>query len=95
MPVYIAIPLRHEIEPLKKAVQIRVSPENRHELQGDSGWLINFSGTTIELCNHLGITGQDPGVPSPVGASLVVPITSYYGRGPSDMWEWIKTRIEA
>jgi hypothetical protein len=94
MPVYIAIPLRTDSQPLRAAVEKTIAHESRYELQADSGWLIHFSGTTIELTNHLGITGQDPGDQSPVGSAIVIPITNYYGRGPTDMWEWLKIRME-
>jgi len=94
MPVYIAIPLIADSNPLKTAIESTLPSESRYELQADSGWLIHFSGTTIELTNHIGITGQEPGEASKVGSALVVPITTYYGRGPSDMWEWLKTRME-
>jgi len=94
MPVYIAIPLITDSKPLKQAVESTLPNESRYELQADSGWLIHFSGTTIELTNHLGITGQEHGEPSPVGSAMVVPITNYYGRGPTDMWEWLKIRME-
>lgn len=95
MTVYIAIPLRADVTPLKNSVEHNISPEDRYELQADSGWLINFNGTTIELTNHLKITGQNAGELSPVGSALVIPVSNYYGRGPSDMWEWIKIRMES
>lgn len=94
MPIYVAIPLKSDTDPLKQSVERNISAENRYELQANSGWLINFSGTTIELTNHLEITGQHKGEQSPVGSAIVIPVSNYYGRGPSDMWEWLKTRME-
>lgn len=94
MPVYIAIPLKTDTQPLRSAVENSISHESRYELQADSGWLIHFNGTTIELTNHLGITGQETGEASHVGSAIVIPITNYYGRGPTDMWEWLKLRME-
>lgn len=95
MPVYLAIPLIEDSTPLKTATEKNIPVDSRYELQADSGWLIHYSGTTVELTNHLGITGQQKGIASPVGSALVVPITTYYGRGPTDMWEWLKTRMES
>jgi len=94
MPIYLAIPLTADSSALNRAVSTNIAEANRHKLQAERGWLIKFDYTSIELSNHLGITGQAPGISSPVGASMVTPISSYYGRGPNYMWEWLKTRFE-
>lgn len=94
MPIYLAIPLTADSSALNSAVSTNIAEANRHKLQSERGWLIKFDGTSIELSNHLRITGQESGIPSPVGASIVAPISGYYGRGPTDMWEWLKTRFE-
>lgn len=94
MPIYLAIPLTADSSALNSAVSTNIAESNRHKLQAERGWLIKFDGTSIELSNHLHITGQEAGIPSPIGASMVTPISGYYGRGPTDMWEWLKTRFE-
>lgn len=94
MQVFLALPLIANSTALNRAVETNVAAPNRWKLQADRGWLIQFEGTTVELSSHLGLTGQAPGVPSPVGSAIVAPITGYYGRGPADMWEWLKTRFE-
>jgi hypothetical protein len=94
MPIYLAIPLQSDITPLKTAVQRNIQNEDSFELQAERGFLIKYPGTSVELCNKLEITGQETGYKSPVGPSLVAPFNTYYGRGPSEMWEWIQTRIE-
>ena len=95
MPVFLAIPLKTDSAALNKAVEAKfMGTIDRYKLQADAGWLINYSGTTVELCNFLGITGQESGEHSLIGSAMVVPVTTYYGRGPSNMWEWIKTRLE-
>ena len=94
MHIYIAVALQPTQAKLEEAVLAHVPASDRHKLQADRGWLIKYEGTTIELCNALGITGQPKGEPSPIGSTLVAPIGAYYGRGPTDMWEWLKTRFE-
>lgn len=94
MPIYIAVPLKTDSRPLDKAVESNVPETDRHQLQSERGWLIDFSGTTVELCEKIGLTGQPAGESSPLGSAIVSPITGYYGRGPTDMWEWLKTRFE-
>jgi hypothetical protein len=95
MAIYIAVPLTNNSTALNSAVERTIaSHSDRYKLQADRGWLINFDGTSVELSNHIGITGQEKGVSSVVGSAIIVPVTGYYGRGPADMWEWLKTRLE-
>ena len=94
MPIYLATPLTPTSDGLNKAVEETIAQEDRYPLQNERGWLIKFPGTTVELCNHIGLTGQAPGESSPVGSAIVVPVHSYYGRGSTDMWEWIATRMD-
>lgn len=94
MAIYIATPLTPSTDALNAAVEKSIEPAHRYKLQADRGWLINYDGTTVELSNHIGLTGQQPGETSTIGSAIIVPVSAYYGRGPSDMWEWLKTRIE-
>ncbi len=94
MAIYIAVPLIPASEPLNAAVEQNIVQADRFKLQSDRGWLIKFDGTSIELSNHIKLTGQPVGEQSPVGSAIIVPITTYFGRGPGEMWEWLKTRIE-
>lgn len=95
MSVFLATPLALNAEKLALAVKKSVVENDRYELPNDMGWLISFKGTTTELSNHIGITGQEKGVSSPVGSTMVVSIGTYFGRGSADMWEWLKTRFES
>lgn len=95
MAIYLITPLSVQAEALDAAVELKIETADRYRLPAGHGWLIRHSGTSVELSNHIGITGQAPGEPPTLGSALVVPIYSYYGRGPTDMWEWIKTRYES
>lgn len=95
MAIYMAVPLTPSSSALDEAVIKNIASESdRYQLQSERGWLIKFDGTSVELSNHLGITGQGPGEKSSVGSAIIVPVSAYFGRGPTDMWEWIKTRLE-
>lgn len=94
MPIFQVTPLGENYDILKQEVEARFDPKDRHALHAGAGWLVRYGGTTIEVSNLLGITGQEQGEQSRVGPALVSLFGSYYGRGPSDMWEWIKTRME-
>lgn len=94
MPIYIAVPLTPTSATLDEAVESLIPKQDQYRLQSNSGWLIRFDGTTVELSNKLTITGQPKGEHSPIGSAIVIPVAGYYGRGPNDMWEWLKTRLE-
>jgi hypothetical protein len=94
MPMFLAVPLVSDSSHLSGAVEKTILASDRYKLQADRGWLIKFEGTTVELSNKIGVTGQEKGSPLPVGSAIISPITGYFGRGPTEMWEWLKTRFE-
>lgn len=95
MSVFIAISTSDSSGQLDAAVVEHVEVEDRYELAHGSGWLIRFYGTTTELANRLGITGQAAGEKPAVPSALVTLIAGYHGRGPSEQWEWLKSRMES
>ena len=94
MQVFLAIPLTSSSAKLNSSVESRIAAADRYKLAADRGWLIRFSGTTMELSNTIGLTGQAPGDTNHSGPAIVAPITGYFGRGSTEMWEWLKTRFE-
>ena len=96
MGIFLLTPLGKNVAELRAAVERHFpEPASRYQIQNDAGWFVVYGGTTVELSNFIGITGQAPGDPSAIGSTLVTPVTSYYGRGPTDMWEWLKIRFES
>jgi hypothetical protein len=95
MSVFVIVPLAGNLHPLTERVMRRFSAADRYPLPSGAGWLLSYRGTTIDLSNLLEVTGQAEGERSPIGSTLLVPITSYYGRAPTDMWEWIRVKMEA
>ncbi len=95
MAVYLLVPIAQNADRLDAAVLAHVKEADRYQIANRAGWFVRFGGTSVELGSHLTITGQKPGEPSPVGAVIISLVTSYYGRGNSDMWEWLKLRMEA
>lgn len=68
--------------------------ENAYEVT-PTQWLISASGTALEITTRLGIF--DPKNPdAPVsGLGIVFATSSYHGRAPSPVWDWIKNKLEA
>jgi hypothetical protein len=50
----------------------------------DDVWFVEFKGTSQDLAEKLGIRSGN------VGAGIVIPISNYSGRAPSDTWEWLR-----
>lgn len=93
MPVFAVIPLATDATPLNEAVVDAFADSSRFKLANGGGWLVVFDGTSKAVCDHIGITGQPEGESSKTGSALVIPFSSYYGRGSSDMWEWLALKI--
>lgn len=94
MAIYLVTPLGDNAAQVRAAVQRAIPAADWHELQGQAGWLVHYVGTSVELSNELGITSADKTMPSKTGSAMVTSVGTYYGRGPSTMWEWLKTRFE-
>jgi hypothetical protein len=73
---------------------IRQAYPDDHLLITDTQWLISASGTVIDVTARLGI--YDPKNPKAqsTGNAIVLSISSYYGRAPAIVWEWLKTKME-
>ena len=64
-------------------------PDDYYRL-ADGQWLVSAKMTAVDLSNSLGLK---PG--SGLGGTLVVSISSYYGLHSPEVWDWIKTKMEA
>lgn len=52
-------------------------------------WLISANETARDLSTRLGLLEPHN------GAAIVFKMDSYFGRAPTDIWDWIKTKSEA
>lgn len=86
MGVFLLTPINNA-ERLGKAISTRFGKDSYAVPQTHS-WLVAFDGTTKELSDELGITDGSG------GTGIVVPVVNYYGRAPTDLWEWVKNRME-
>ena len=95
MSVFLITPLANNVDRVDEVVSRGLSERDRFKLAGQGGWLVSFPGTSIELSNLLGITGQPEGTAPALASVLITSVGAYYGRGSADMWEWLKTRFES
>ena len=60
----------------------------------ETQFLISAKGTAVELAAKLGIVdAKTPSVP-PTGVAVVLATSSYFGRGPATVWDWMKAKLE-
>ena len=53
-------------------------------------WLVSAGGTAQDVATKLGILAEG----SPPSAIVIV-MSSYHGRAPTPVWDWIKAKLEA
>jgi hypothetical protein len=67
---------------------------NDHLAISDTQFLISAAGTTIDLSAKLGV--YDPKQPAhTVGNAIIFATSSYFGRAPTTIWDWIKAKLES
>jgi hypothetical protein len=66
-----------------------------HYVLHDTQWLISAQGTAIELTTKLGIADPSNSALQPIGLAVVFATSSYYGRAPQPVWDWIKAKLES
>jgi hypothetical protein len=86
MTIFIVTPINSP-ETVAKAISERFSQDS-YAIPRTSSWLVSFGGTAMELSKELGITDGT------AGTGIVASISNYYGRAPTDVWEWMKSRVE-
>jgi hypothetical protein len=57
-------------------------------------WLVSSKGTVNEVSDKIGVTGPQAD-PTPKGLAVIFATSSYFGRAPSTVWDWIKVKLES
>ncbi len=67
----------------------------KHHLRiTDTQWLVSSNSTAIDVVAQLGIyDAKNPEKSN--GNAVVLATSSYYGRAPSSVWDWMKSNLEA
>jgi hypothetical protein len=56
---------------------------------GPGQWIIAANGTSQDVSDRLGVTAGN------TGTAIVVSVSGYYGRAPTNIWEWMASRMGA
>jgi hypothetical protein len=86
MAIFAILPTR--ASPALEAEIRRVFPDDSLQV-ANGDWLISYPGTAVKLSEALGVTdGKN-------GSAIILQISSYYGRAPANIWDWIKAKLES
>lgn len=61
-----------------------IPEDDRFELAPDK-WMVSYDGTARDLAEKAGVRAGD----ELIGMGLALPVTTYSGRAPSGLWEWL------
>ena len=75
------------------AAKIEAVYPNDHFKVAENQFLISDNATAIEVSTKLGIADPKNLYAPTVGTAVVFATSSYYGRSPSAVWDWIKTKL--
>ena len=68
----------------------------KHHLKvTDTQWLVSSNSTAIDIVAQLGIYDARYPEKKSNGNAIVLATSSYYGRAPSSIWDWMKANLEA
>lgn len=71
------------------ARELSIKYPNDHLKVSDGQWLLSARGTAREVAEYLGFINQG------TTSGIVISMGSYWGRAPTDIWDWIKAKAEA
>lgn len=60
----------------------------------ETQWLVSGVGTAIDISGKLGIHRPTGSTEAPTGSAVVLATSSYFGRAPSNVWDWFKVKLE-
>lgn len=61
----------------------------------DTQFLVSSEGTAIEVSTKIGVADPADRRKPSVGPAVILATTAYYGRAPTPVWDWMKSKLEA
>lgn len=88
MTVFVVLPKAHSPD-LERRLKNAFTPDNIYKIN-DVQWLVSAELTARQVTEKIDLLA-DHTLPS----TVVFSINNYFGRHNSDLWEWIKLKMEA
>lgn len=83
-----AVLLPAENPKLIAAIKGKFPDPNNYQIT-PTQWLISAKGTAQQISSVLGVSDEKP-----VGSAVILAIAGYWGRASSDLWEWMRVKME-
>jgi hypothetical protein len=77
------------IDPAKMQSALQNAFPNDHLKIADDEWLVSAVGTARDISERLLVTP-----PGDTGPAIIFSMANYFGRAPTEVWDWIKTKAE-
>lgn len=91
MAIFLISPLTEDSSNLDKKVMTEFEETDRYKLRNGRDWLISSSDTSKIISEKLNIKKLDNKDES--NPALVVYVSSFWGLGNNDMWEWLDVKM--
>ena len=85
MQVFVAFNISQP-EAVKLKIEHHYTRENYYDSGRDSFFIATVGETTRQLATKIGLGDNN------VSSGIVVPVTSYWGRYSTELWEWINVK---
>jgi hypothetical protein len=83
-----------EPQPTLVEAIVRAFPDDHFSLS-ETQWLVSSPLTVHDVTEKIEVYSvKNPSAPS-VGNAVVFSTSSYFGKAPGAVWEWIKNKLEA
>jgi hypothetical protein len=61
----------------------------------ETQFLVSSTRTAIEVSSKIGVADANAREKPSLGSAVIFATTSYYGRAPTPVWDWIKAKLES
>jgi hypothetical protein len=73
---------------------IQAAYPNDFLILSDTQCLISAGGTVMEVSAKIGVADPNDRQKPSTGSAVIFATTSYYGRAPTPVWDWVKAKLE-
>jgi len=74
-------------EKVRERLNGLIPEDDRFELAADR-WMVVYEGVAQDLAENVGVRGGE----NVIGNGLVLAVTTYSGRAPSGLWDWLRKK---
>ena len=83
--------LSPSVNPKLESAIIEKFPDNHFKINSTQ-WVVSGKGSAKIISDTIGITSEGDAT---IGSGVVLAFSGYWGRASTDLWEWMKAKIEA